>query len=302
MNGIFTLILIITPMFIGFALPVADKHAIYAEKIINYLVFLLLIVIGIEIGLEKDIVSKVYDIATYLITLFSLTIGFGLVGLALFDRISPCQYQTSHAKGSTKINIHGSLLQLFCLLVGFILALVLPSTVLPPRGTTTALLMLLLLFVGIGLKGVGIGLRAAMLNQRGLYICVIFTASILLAGAVFSLIFDDVSLFQGLALAAGSGWYSLSAPLMTEAYGAMWGSVALLNDLGREIAALIFIPWVMRYSSSAAIGLGGVTSLDFTLPILSQSGGTRIVPLVVSYGFLINIISPILMVFFSSLG
>ena len=89
---------------------------------------------------------------------------------------------------------------------------------------------------------------------------------------------------------------------MTEAYGAIWGSVALFNDLIREFFALIFIPVFMRKSPSASVGLGGATSLDFTLPIIQQSGGLKVVPLAISFGFIINIVSPVLMVAFSALG
>lgn len=104
-----------------------------------------------------------------------------------------------------------------------------------------------------------------------------------------------------MALASSFGWYSLSGTMMTDAYGAMWGSVALINDLTREILALLFIPAVMRHSSSAAIGLGGVTSLDFTLPTLQKAGGSEIVPMVISFGFITNVLSPVLMVLFSRL-
>ena len=50
------------------------------------------------------------------------------------------------------------------------------------------------------------------------------------------------SVCPGLALASGFGWYSLSAIVMTDAYGAVWGSVALFNDLLREFVALACIP------------------------------------------------------------
>ena len=108
------------------------------------------------------------------------------------------------------------------------------------------------------------------------------------------------SCLSGMTLALGFGWYSLSAIVMTDAYGAIWGSVALFNDLIREFFALIFIPVFMRKYPSASVGLGGATSLDFTLPIIQQSGGLKVVSLAISFGFIINIVAPVLMVLFSS--
>ena len=66
--------------------------------------------------------------------------------------------------------------------------------------------------------------------------------------------------------------------------------------------ALIFIPFLIKRYPSTAVGLGGVTTMDFTLPIIQSSGGNDIVPLAMSFGFIVNIISPVLMVVFSSFG
>lgn len=302
MNGLTTLILILAPMFVGFALPCRQDWVKLAERALNYLVFLILIVIGIELGLVEDLSQKVDEIAIYLSTLIALTISSGLIALWLFDRLYPIAQSTQAPSQKTVISLHGSLVQIGCLAVGFLLAKFLPTSLLPPHNSTTILLMALLFLVGISLKGSGVTLKEAMLNKRGLQISIIFTIVTLLSGAIFALIFADVSLAKGLALSSGFGWYSLSGTVMTDAYGAVWGSVALLNDLIREILALIFIPWVMRHSASAAIGLGGVTSLDFTLPTLTASGGTKIIPIVISFGFITNVISPILMVFFSAFG
>lgn len=304
MQGLMTLILILTPMFIGFLLPKHPSLMRLSEKSLNFIVFALLIIIGIELGLVDDLQQQVGNIAKYLISLLILTVGLGSVALIVFDRSSRTQRQL-HANTpapTSKPSMTGSLIQLGCLVIGFLLAKWLPAEFLPPKQTTTALLMVLLLMVGISLKGSGVRLRDAMLNKQGVKISLVFMLTTLLGGVVFAGVFDEVSITKGLALASGFGWYSLSGPIMTDSYGAIWGSVALLNDLIREIIALIFIPVMMRFSSSSAIGLGGVTSLDFTLPTILSAGGTHIMPTVISFGFITNVVSPVLMVFFSSLG
>lgn len=300
MNNIVTLLLILVPMFVGFMLPKNHRLAVLGERTLNILVFLILIVIGIELGLVDDLADKLGAIALYLSVLFILTVGSSLLVLGAFDRLFAYSYhhnQQSQAKAT--INLKSSLIQIGYLALGFGIG---TSKLLhPPAWTTTALLMLLLFLVGLLLKNANIGLKEALFNRRGLYISLIFMAGVLASGLLFAALFEEVSWSKGLALASGFGWYSLSGVIMTDAYGALWGSVALLNDLLREVAALLFIPYVMRLSSSAAIGLAGVTSLDFTLPTLQKSGGNEIVPLVISFGFITNVVSPILMVFFSSL-
>lgn len=302
MNNFFTLILILTPMFIGFLLPKNAHVAKFGERILNALVFLILWVIGVELGLVPDLAEKLGNILLYLAVLIVLTIGSGLFSLYLFDKFSPCPYyKKSEQNQSGHISLSGSAIQMGCLGLGFLMARFLPPQFLPPHGSNTVLLMLLLFLVGLLLKNANISLKDALLNRRGLHISMLFMVSVLGGGLIFAAIFEEVSWSKGLALSSGFGWYSLSGTVMTDAYGAVWGSVALLNDLMREIIALIFIPHIMRYSSSAAIGVGGVTSLDFTLPTLQKAGGNQIVPLVISFGFITNVVSPILMVFFSSL-
>lgn len=304
MQGIITLLLILSPMFVGFALPTSQKLAAFGGQALTYLIYLILIVIGIELGLVDDLVQKVGDIIKYLVVLITLTIGFGAISLVFFDKFTQKNQLSKHTlpNQKPKISLRGSLAQLICLAIGFMAAKFLPAGFIPPEKTTTILLMVLLFLVGVSLKGSGIGLKQALVNKTGLQVSVIFIFCTTLSGIIFASIFHEVTLMQGLALASGYGWYSLSGTIMTDAYGAVWGSVALLNDLAREVIALIFIPWVMHYSTSVAVSLGGVTSLDFTLPTILQAGGTQIMPIAISFGFIVNIVSPVLMVLFSSFG
>ncbi|MDO4250069.1 MAG: lysine exporter LysO family protein [Moraxella sp.] len=300
MDSIITLVLILAPMFVGFLLPVHQQLAHWSEKILNGLVFLILTIIGMELAAVDNLGKTLMQVALYLPVLLILNIGSGLIALYLFDKFSPCPYRKLNAHTpKTSISLHGSFVQLGCLVLGFLLASMLPDGVHLPAMTTTVLLMILLLLVGILLKNSNVSLKQALFNQRGLQISVVFMMAVLASGLLFAALFDTVSWSKGLALSSGFGWYSLSGTVMTESYGALWGSVALLNDLLREILALLFIPYVMRLSSSAAIGLAGVTSLDFTLPTLQKAGGSDIIPLVISFGFITNVVSPILMVLFS---
>ena len=303
MESLITLVLVLTPLFIGFMIPANPKLTQFADKGLSYLVFVILTLIGIELSQVEGLGSQIGEIALYVTVLSVLTIGTGLFGLMLFDRLRPWHAKQPSVKSKAhRVSIRGSLVQVICVAIGFIIGLFLPASLMPHETTMTVMLMLLILLVGIGLKGSGITLKEVLLNQRGVEMSIIFTIAVLVGGLLFALIFSEVSWTKGLALASGFGWYSLSAIVMTDAYGAIWGSVALFNDLIREFFALIFIPVFMRKYPSASVGLGGATSLDFTLPIIQQSGGLKVVPLAISFGFIINIVAPVLMVVFSALG
>ncbi|WP_201589999.1 lysine exporter LysO family protein [Psychrobacter fozii] len=303
MQSLITLVLVLMPMFVGFAIPSNPTMTKLADKGLSYLVYLILALIGIELSQVEGLGSQVAEIALYVAVLSVLTIGSGLLALMIFDNMRPWQAKKPSVKSKEhRVSIRGSLAQVVCVLIGMVIGYFLPANYMPPENTMTVMLMILILLVGIGLKGSGITLKEVLLNKRGVEMSVVFTIAVLAGGLIFALMFSDVSWTKGLALSSGFGWYSLSAIVMTDAYGAVWGSVALFNDLVREFFALIFIPVFMRKYPSAAVGLGGATSLDFTLPIIQQSGGLKVVPLAISFGFIINIVSPVLMVLFSSLG
>uniref|UniRef100_A5WGW5 DUF340 domain-containing protein n=2 Tax=Psychrobacter TaxID=497 RepID=A5WGW5_PSYWF len=301
-DNLITLVLILAPLFIGFALPLNRTLVQLSERLLGYLVYIILTLIGIELAQVEGLGSQIASIALYVTVLSVLTIGGGLAGLMVFDRMVPWSPPGKQSVTKHKVSVRGSLIQVSCVLIGFVIGQFLPASFMPPGNTMTGLLMLLILLVGIGLKASGITLKEVLLSKRGMQTSVIFTLAVLMGGIIFWLIFDEVSLPQSLALASGFGWYSLSAIVMTDAYGAVWGSVALFNDLVREFFALLFIPFFMRKTPSAAVGLGGATSLDFTLPVIQQSGGLGVVPLAISFGFIINIVAPVLMVVFASFG
>jgi uncharacterized membrane protein YbjE (DUF340 family) len=288
-------------MFVGFFLPQRAKLNHYAEQGLNGLVFIILMVIGAELGLIGDIGQRLGDIVLYVLLLMALTLSFGTLGLWIFAKWQTFPYQVhGYHENKNSVSLAGSLIQIGCLAVGFAIAKILPADFVMPDYVITVLLMVLLLLVGICLRASGVSLKQALINKYGLQMSLVFMVFTLMGGAVFALM-TDVPISQGLAMASGFGWYSLSGTVMTDAYGAVWGSVALFNDLGRELVALLFIPYVMRHSPTSAIGLGGVTSLDFTLPTLTGSGGIQITPLVISFGFITNVVSPVLMVGFSAL-
>lgn len=287
-------------MFVGFLLPINPNLAKISDKLLGIIVFLILWLIGNELSSLDNFGQIMGQMAIYLTALIPLTIGSSVVALWIYDKFSPCPYykKSEQTKGQT-IDLKSIFLQLSCLGIGFLMGKLTAFEL--PKHASTILLMVLLFLVGILLKNSNIPLKQVLLNKRGVLISLVFMLTTMASGVIFSLFFKEVEWSKGVALASSFGWYSLSGTMMTNAYGAMWGSIALINDLTREILALLFIPAVMRYSSSAAIGLGGVTSLDFTLPTLQKAGGSAIVPTIISFGFITNVLSPVLMVLFSKI-
>ena len=268
MQNLLTLALILTPLFVGFFIPLPRAFLPYVDKALNLSVYLILALIGLSLARVGQL--DLTAIAAAVALLFLCTSGTNLLALMLFDRLRPWRRQHElHEEGHARVSLGGSLRQLAALIAGYLGGRFLPEAWLPPENASTYALMALIFLVGLQLGGSGIPLRQVIINRRGVETTFLCVLSALFGGLVFAACYSEVSWTQGLALASGFGWYSLSGIVMTEAYGAVWGSVALFNDLLREFFALLTIPLLMRRHASAAVGIGASTSLDFTLPGLN---------------------------------
>ena len=303
MQSLETLIIILLPLFIGFMIPVRATVMNWINRGLSWLIYLILWLIGLSLSHVPDLGNQISLIAASTIVLFICVIGANLLVLIGFDHYYPwSEHAHKTEQPAASVSIMGSLKQIGCVLIGLVMGLFWSDKLHIPNQAVNYALVVLILMVGMQLRGSGVSLHQVLLNRRGVLTAIVFMFACMLGGLLFALIMPNISWAQGLALSSGYGWYSLSGIVMNQTYGAVIGSIAILNDLAREFFALLFIPFIMRRYPSAAVSVGGATSLDFTLPVIQSSGGMGMMPLAISFGFIVNIMSPILMVFFSSLG
>lgn len=153
--------------------------------------------------------------------------------------------------------------------------------------------------------GVGIGndpqtLKSfRSLNPRLLFLPVMTIVGTLAGCAVASLFLAHRSVADCMAVGAGFGYYSLSSIFITEAKGPELGTIALLSNILREITALLCAPLLVRYFGKLApISVGGATTMDTTLPIITRCSGQEFVIVSIFHGFVVDFSVPFLVSFF----
>ena len=103
------------------------------------------------------------------------------------------------------------------------------------------------------------------------------------------------SLNDCLALNSGFAYYSLSSIFITEYRGAELGTIALLANIIREMITLLLTPLLAKwFGPLAPISTGGATTMDTTLPIITQTIGLRYVALSIYHGFVTDFSVPFL--------
>lgn len=296
------LLIVLAPMFLGYLIKTRNTSLLLnINKIVMLLLFLILFIMGFKLGQLDDLAKQIPLIATSAFTFAIIIQSCNLIGLIIYDKFSPAPVKHLRKVIPSRWKLLFDSVKLTSMvLLGFIIGFVIKPWFILYFSASTYILVALIFFVGVQLRNNGITLRAVLFNKRGLITGTIFAVTSLLGGIIAASILT-LPITQGLAISSGFGWYSLSSVIINNAWGPIFSSIAFLNDLSREIISLFMIPLFMQNYRSTAVGMSGATSLDCSLPIIQRSGGIEVVPLAISFGFITNILPPILLVFFSSI-
>jgi uncharacterized membrane protein YbjE (DUF340 family) len=297
-------LLILAPLFLGFALRLESRRLMTAiHYLVEGLVYFILALLGVGLGQMEGLTAQLGAMAGQVISLVLVLAVFNLVGLALLHGRYPLRVNAGSAPTPTRYSrlFMAGLRPLLAVVAGALAGLwLLPAWPLVDDVATWSLMVLLLL-IGLQLRNAGLSLRRLLFNRHGLSIALVLAGSSLLAGLIAS-VWLPLGAADTLALASGFGWYSLSGIVIGDALGPAWGGVAFLNDVIREIIALAIIPALIAARPAVAIGYGGATAMDFTLPVIRSHGGLECVPVAIASGFILSFLSPILMAVFLAIN
>lgn len=144
--------------------------------------------------------------------------------------------------------------------------------------------------------------RVRRLDPR-LALLPVMTAVGTLAGAALAApLLSPLAVTDTLAVGSGFGYYSLSSIFIADFRGAELGTVALLCNVMREIFTLLTVPLVARwFGPLAAVSIGGATTFDTTLPVITQAAGKPYAVVSIFHGCMLDFSVPFLVTFFCTL-
>ena len=295
-----------------------DVAARCQGRIVTWLIWLLLFLLGIEVGSNEMIVRSLPTLGVEAL-LLSLAATLGCCVLAwMLWRVSKnntvlenVKKETSADKegnpaekeglqGSSLIRglkvMKGSLIVVGFFVIGLLggIEKMVPLWLLDGDVSFVALCGLLL-FVGLG-----IGLNPEMKKEvrslsprMALLPVVTIIGSWLGALLIWTVLHRTLS--DCMAINSGFAYYSLSSIFITEYRGAELGTIALLANIIREMLTLLGAPLMAHwFGPLAPISAGGATTMDTTLPILSQTVGQRYIALSIYHGFVVDFTVPFL--------
>lgn len=175
--------------------------------------------------------------------------------------------------------------------------------ILTAEAPTLYALYSLMFLVGISIGSDKKALQA--LKQQNLKIVLVPLATVigtLVGSSLISFALSGRSLTDCLAVGSGFGYYSLSSIFITQYKGAELGTIALVSNITRELLALIAAPLLVRYFGKLApISVGGATTADTTLPIITKFCGKEFVVISIVHGITVDLSVPFLVTFFCTI-
>ena len=144
--------------------------------------------------------------------------------------------------------------------------------------------------------------RVRRLDPR-LALLPVATAVGTLAGATLAApLLGGWSLTDSLAVGAGFGYYSFSSIFIADLRGPELATIALLCNVMREIFTLLAAPLVARWCGPlAAVSIGGATTFDTTLPVITQAAGRPYAVVSIFHGCALDFSVPFLVTFFCTI-
>ena len=155
--------------------------------------------------------------------------------------------------------------------------------------------------------GISIGCDTSVLksfkevNPRLMMLPIMTILGTLAGCAAVSILLGHRQLTDCLAIGSGFGYYSLSSIFITQYRGAELGTIALLANISRDILTLLCAPLLAKYFGILApISVGGATTMDTTLPIITRYSGESFIIVSIFHGFCVDFSVPFLVTFFCS--
>ena len=290
------------PLLLGWRLA-------FVQRLITFIIWALLFLLGVEVGSDPAVVGSLATRGAAAFAIFVLSVALsGFAAWLLWRRIRGRAVSADEggdadeAPVSAWTALKGSLVIVAFFVAGCVAGLFAPFDMTGSR-MSAYVLYALMFCVGVTLgNDRTLAERVRRLDPR-LALLPVATAVGTLAGAALAApLLGGWSLTDSLAVGAGFGYYSLSSIFIADLRGPELATIALLCNVMREIFTLLAAPLVARWCGPlAAVSIGGATTFDTTLPVITQAAGRPYAVVSIFHGCALDFSVPFLVTFFCSI-
>ena len=293
------------------------RRLAFVQPLITGIIRVLLFLLGVEVGSDPAVVGGLATLGVTALALFAFSVAGSILaawGLWLWIRrrglsvpaSGAADDETPQAASSLWQTLKGSLVIVAFFAVGCLAGLWTEPDM-QGSSLSTWVLYALMFCVGVTLgNDRTLAGRVRRLDRR-LALLPVATAVGTLGGAALAAPFFGAdsavtSAADSLAVGAGFGYYSLSSIFIADLRGAELATVALLCNILRELFTLLAAPLVAQwFGPLAAVSIGGATTFDTTLPVITRAAGRPYAVVSIFHGCVMDFSVPFLVTFFCTL-
>ena len=285
------------------------RRLAFVPRLITVIIWALLFLLGVEVGSDPAVVGSLATLGGAALAIFALSVaGSIFAAWLLWRRIRGRAVPADDGEAAADVPVSawaalcGSLVIVAFFVAGCVVGLFAPFDLAGSR-VSAYVLYALMFCVGITLgNDRTLAGRVRRLDPR-LALLPVATAVGTLAGAALAApLLAEWSLTDSLAVGAGFGYYSLSSIFIADFRGPELATIALLCNVMREIFTLLAAPLVARWCGPlAAVSIGGATTFDTTLPVITQAAGRPYAVVSIFHGCALDFSVPFLVTFFCTI-
>lgn len=285
-------------LIIGYSNIINKNVQPLITKLFNIIFLAMLTLLGYKMFVSDEVTKNIGNIGLLAIT-FSVFICFCsvLITTFLIQLLQPIHSKKvdKNIKANVNFDLKEAVIPVMAIIIGSIIGLVSPNMVIN-HDRWIYWLMLSLIF-GIGID-IGQSREELRLIKKIGWLGVIVPTGALIGSIIGSLLFGvfaGISPIVSMAIGAGSGFYSVTAPLVTQVAGAQYGALALITNFLRETFTITLLPIVaLHFRHPALVTVGGATTMDTTLPVIARSLGSKTAMIGLVQGIILSLLVPVL--------
>ena len=288
----------------------------WVGEAINVPIYVLVLLMGLRMGANKEIVDSLGTIGVQSVIVSVLVIGSSILGVILMrtvlkmdrygnvgeDRVPKGQKLEKSAEanvaGIRSTIIIGGLVAVG-MAAGYFLIYKKYSVqdvfLEKSDPAITVLLVILLAFVGfsLGLDG-SVFSNIKKAGARVFLFPLAIVAGTILGGVVYGLI-SSFTVREGVAVAAGFGWYTYAPNIIAQAGYPVASAISFMHNVIREVVGIIGIPFfATKIGYIEATAVPGIASMDVCMPIIEKYARKDTVVYGFATGLLMCILVPLI--------
>lgn len=275
----------------------------------NMVIIILMTTIGMNIGINEEIISELGKIGwnCAVISIFGILFSIALT-IILEKTILPLEKikmelelkNYKNKKNDKEIEEEKSLLTIIIpisVILGVIIGVFLMDKsyeIILNYSLTTSLIML---YTGVGIF-LGSNLKVLeyvkIIGVKIILISLTILIGSLLGGAIAGKILgvpENISIIS----AGGMGYYSLTGAFMTSKFGIEAGTYGFIVNIMREFFTVFFLPILIKISKGSAIASGGAGNMDTMLMPITKFVGAELGLVTLITGIILTFSVPVLL-------